>query len=85
MTHGNGPGGVLIFGAYGGVGSALARRLRNEGFELALSGRDQAKLGALAAEVDALPLCVRRPPALPCLERSSTSAPLRAWRTVRAA
>ena len=58
MTHGNGPGGVLIFGAYGGVGSALARRLRNEGFELALSGRDQAKLGALAAEVDALPLCV---------------------------
>jgi NAD(P)-dependent dehydrogenase (short-subunit alcohol dehydrogenase family) len=48
----------LVFGAYGGVGSVLARKLSAAGARLALSGRDEARLGALAAELGAL--------ALPC-------------------
>lgn len=38
---------VLIFGATGGVGSALARRLSEQGVELHLSGRDVDRLQAL--------------------------------------
>jgi NAD(P)-dependent dehydrogenase (short-subunit alcohol dehydrogenase family) len=44
---------VLIFGATGGIGSALARRLRKDGRDLFLTGRDPAKLAALAAELAA--------------------------------
>ena len=47
---------ALIFGAYGGTGSALARRLHADGVRLALSGRDPERLGALADELDAIAL-----------------------------
>ncbi len=46
-------GNFLILGAYGGVGSALARRLAAKGCGLMLAGRDEAKLAALAAELGA--------------------------------
>lgn len=42
----------VIFGATGGIGSCLARRLiAQNGASVALVGRDQAKLDALAAEI----------------------------------
>lgn len=43
----------VILGAYGGIGSALARRLASKGSRLLLVGRDPEKLGALAAELGA--------------------------------
>jgi NAD(P)-dependent dehydrogenase (short-subunit alcohol dehydrogenase family) len=43
---------VLIIGATGGVGSALARRLRAEGRNLALIGRDANRLLPFAAELE---------------------------------
>ncbi len=46
----------LVFGAYGGIGSALARRLHASGASLALSGRSPQALGALAAELGAASL-----------------------------
>ncbi|MEN0652156.1 MULTISPECIES: SDR family NAD(P)-dependent oxidoreductase [Hyphobacterium] len=42
---------TLIFGATGGVGAALARRLSARGKRLHLAGRDGAKLSALASEL----------------------------------
>jgi NAD(P)-dependent dehydrogenase (short-subunit alcohol dehydrogenase family) len=51
-----GRGGVLIFGAYGGIGSALARRRHGDGVPLALSGRDETRLSSLASELDPLSL-----------------------------
>jgi NAD(P)-dependent dehydrogenase (short-subunit alcohol dehydrogenase family) len=44
---------VVIFGASGGIGSALARQLAAEGCHLTLVGRDRGRLEALAAELDA--------------------------------
>jgi NAD(P)-dependent dehydrogenase (short-subunit alcohol dehydrogenase family) len=41
----------VVFGAYGGVGSALCRRLANKGANLLLAGRDEARLASLAAEL----------------------------------
>jgi NAD(P)-dependent dehydrogenase (short-subunit alcohol dehydrogenase family) len=46
-------GATLIFGASGGIGSALARRLAAAGRRLHLSARDGARLASLAAEVGA--------------------------------
>lgn len=42
---------TLIFGATGGVGSALARRLAKRGRPVHLAGRDKPKLTALAGEL----------------------------------
>ncbi len=44
---------ILIFGATGGIGSALARRLHREGARLALSGRNPERLASLSRELDA--------------------------------
>jgi NAD(P)-dependent dehydrogenase (short-subunit alcohol dehydrogenase family) len=44
---------ILIFGASGGVGTALARRLTASGHPLHLAGRDEAKLADIARELDA--------------------------------
>ena len=44
---------VLIFGATGGVGAALARRLTAAGTRVFLSARDVSRLGALGAELGA--------------------------------
>jgi NAD(P)-dependent dehydrogenase (short-subunit alcohol dehydrogenase family) len=41
---------VIIFGASGGLGRAIALRLAGGGWPLVLSGRDPARLAALAAE-----------------------------------
>jgi NAD(P)-dependent dehydrogenase (short-subunit alcohol dehydrogenase family) len=43
---------VLIYGANGGIGSALARRLHAEGRRVHLAGRRAEPLAALAAELD---------------------------------
>jgi NAD(P)-dependent dehydrogenase (short-subunit alcohol dehydrogenase family) len=44
---------ILIFGATGGVGSALARRLAGEGRSVHLVGRDPDSLDALGRELNA--------------------------------
>jgi len=54
---------VLIVGASGGIGSALARRLTADGTRVALAGRDADRLEALAEETggSALTLDATRP------------------------
>lgn len=44
---------IAIVGAGPGLGAAVARRFAAEGFSIALISRDQAKLDALAAELQA--------------------------------
>jgi len=44
---------VLLTGASSGLGPVIARRLRREGARFVLSGRDEARLAALAAELGA--------------------------------
>lgn len=44
---------ILIFGATGGIGAALARRLAARGHRLHLAGRDEARLAALAGALGA--------------------------------
>ncbi|PTA68405.1 SDR family NAD(P)-dependent oxidoreductase [Deinococcus arcticus] len=44
---------VLIFGATGGIGAATARAFAQAGATLTLSGRDEARLQALAGELGA--------------------------------
>lgn len=47
---------VLILGAAGGIGSALARRLAGEGTRLGLAGRSSEPLHALGADLGGVPL-----------------------------
>lgn len=42
---------ILVTGAYGGIGSELARRLRSAGADLHLVGRDSDRLAALANDL----------------------------------
>ncbi|MEY2667909.1 MAG: 3-oxoacyl-[acyl-carrier-protein] reductase FabG, partial [Pseudomonadota bacterium] len=46
---------IVVLGATGGIGSALARRLAAKGNRLLLAGRDAAKLEPLAAALGAVP------------------------------
>lgn len=43
----------VVLGAYGGIGSALSRRLAARGDRLVLAGRDEVRLASLAAELGA--------------------------------
>ena len=47
------PASFVVFGATGGVGSTLARRLRDAGHSLFLAGRDPGKTAQLAEELRA--------------------------------
>src|SRR3954452_21151566 len=47
---------ALITGGSSGIGLAIARMLRDEGYELTLASRTRAKIEAAAAEVDATPI-----------------------------
>ncbi len=44
---------AMVFGAYGGVGQALARRLDHEGYRLIVAGRDADRLTELADQLGA--------------------------------
>jgi NAD(P)-dependent dehydrogenase (short-subunit alcohol dehydrogenase family) len=48
----------VVFGAYGGIGSALCRRLAKKGTRLMLAGRDGTRLASLAAELGAETFCL---------------------------
>jgi NAD(P)-dependent dehydrogenase (short-subunit alcohol dehydrogenase family) len=50
------PSVYVVFGAYGGIGTELAKGLAAQGARLALSGRDPHRLAALASDVGALAL-----------------------------
>ena len=45
-------GNYLLFGGAGGIGSAIASELHKNGHQLFLTGRDEAKLEAMADQVD---------------------------------
>lgn len=47
---------VLVAGATGGLGGAIARALVQAGAQVAVSGRDPARLAAIAAETGGVPL-----------------------------
>ncbi|MGY4711024.1 SDR family oxidoreductase [Mycolicibacterium sp. CBM1] len=46
---------AIVTGASGGIGSAIAAMLHEEGFAVTLIGRDPAKLAAVAATISAAP------------------------------
>jgi 3-oxoacyl-[acyl-carrier protein] reductase len=48
----------VVFGAYGGIGSALCRRLAKRGAHLLLAGRDERRLATLASELGAETFCL---------------------------
>ena len=45
----------LVFGAYGGIGSALSRALTRDGHRVAVSGRDPERVTSLASDLGVLP------------------------------
>lgn len=47
---------MLIFGATGSVGSALAAELRDKGFDVCVAGRDPDRIRSLAEKVDGFPV-----------------------------
>ena len=42
---------IAILGAYGGIGSSLARQLSTKGYRLVLGGRSRESLDSLTAEI----------------------------------
>jgi short-subunit dehydrogenase len=80
----SGPAHVLITGASGGIGSALARAYAGPGVRLVLTGRDAGRLGAIAAAcrdagalVEAVSLDVTDAAAVRrCVEAAEAVAPL---------
>jgi 3-oxoacyl-[acyl-carrier protein] reductase len=56
MTETNSKPVYAILGATGGIGAALCRRLAAQGVRLVIGARDQAKLAALASELNAASL-----------------------------
>jgi NAD(P)-dependent dehydrogenase (short-subunit alcohol dehydrogenase family) len=64
----------VVFGAYGGIGSALCRRLAKKGSHLLLAGRDEVRLANLAAELGAETVCLdacNLPHVEACLNRAA--------------
>jgi NAD(P)-dependent dehydrogenase (short-subunit alcohol dehydrogenase family) len=53
MNH---PSTILVFGATGGIGSELCRRLRGRGANVLAAARNETKLNELAANTGAVPL-----------------------------
>jgi 3-oxoacyl-[acyl-carrier protein] reductase len=48
----------VVFGAYGGIGSTLCRRLAKKGAKLLLAGRNEVRLSGLAVELGAKAFCL---------------------------
>ena len=48
----------VVFGAYGGIGSTLSRRLARKGAKILLAGRDEARLSQLTVELGAEAFCL---------------------------
>jgi pteridine reductase len=69
---------VLVVGATGRLGSALARALAARGDHVALCARDPDRLGALAREIAAM----GPPPRTVCADLRATDAPERIARTL---
>ena len=44
---------ILVFGATGAMGEAIARQLTNDGASVFLAGRDEGALKKLASEIEA--------------------------------
>lgn len=49
---------LLVLGASGGIGAALSRRLASKGYQLALGGRNEARIRELSEELEAFPVIV---------------------------
>ena len=61
-------GAALVTGGTGGIGSAIVRRLRADGYDVVFCGRDAGRAAALERETGAL-FCARRRHRSRCLRR----------------